>query len=52
MGKIAFFTLADESSQIQLYLEKATLDKSTENKDILGNFAQLTDLVDVGDLQD
>ena len=49
MGKLAFFTLADESSQIQLFLEKATLDKSSENKDILGNFAQLTDLVDVGD---
>ncbi len=49
MGKLAFFTLADETSQIQLFLEKATLDKSVTKTDVLGNFAQLTDLVDVGD---
>ena len=28
MGKLAFFTLADESGPIQLYLEKATLASS------------------------
>ena len=41
MGKLAFFTLADESGTIQLYLERAALGES---------FEQLTDLVDAGDL--
>ena len=41
MGKLAFFTLADESGTIQLYLERASLGD---------RFGQLTDLVDAGDL--
>ena len=41
MGKLAFFTLADETGTIQLFLEKATLGDS---------FAQLSSLVDAGDL--
>ncbi len=49
MGKLAFFTLADETSQIQLFLEKAALDQSATNEELLGDFSQLTDLVDVGD---
>ena len=49
MGKLAFFTLADETDQIQLFLEKATLEQSTDTSNFVGNFSQLTDLVDVGD---
>ncbi len=48
MGKLAFFTLADETGPIQLYIEKATLAAAQP-----GNpeaFAQLTTLVDAGDL--
>jgi lysyl-tRNA synthetase class 2 len=41
MGKLAFFTLADETGTIQLFLEKATLGEA---------FAQITTLVDAGDL--
>ena len=41
MGKLAFFTLADETGSIQPYLEKASLGES---------FSQLTTLVDAGDL--
>ncbi len=48
MGKLAFFTLADESGPIQLYLEKATLAGS--QPDNPEAFAQLTSLVDAGDL--
>ena len=45
MGKLAFFTLVDESGPIQLYLEKATLDAAAPE-----SFAQITSLVDAGDL--
>jgi lysyl-tRNA synthetase class 2 len=45
MGKLAFFTLADETGPIQLYLEKATLEAASPEA-----FAQLTTLVDAGDL--
>jgi lysyl-tRNA synthetase, class II len=45
MGKLAFFTLVDESGPIQLYLEKAALDAAAPEA-----FAQLTTLVDAGDL--
>jgi len=45
MGKLAFFTLVDESGPIQLYLEKATLDAAAAE-----SFAQITSLVDAGDL--
>jgi len=41
MGKLAFFTLADETGPIQLFLEKASLGEA---------FQQLTALVDAGDL--
>jgi len=40
MGKLAFFTLADATGPIQLFLEKASLGDA---------FAQLTSLVDAGD---
>ena len=41
MGKLAFFTLADETGTIQLFLEKSSLGDA---------FAQITSLVDAGDL--
>jgi lysyl-tRNA synthetase class 2 len=50
MGKLAFFTLADESGPIQLYLEKATLDAASPDSPPPGSFAHLTTLVDAGDL--
>ena len=62
MGKLAFFTLADETGPIQLYLEKATLDgvpgegaaadgvAGPEGTAKPGNFAQISSLVDAGDL--
>jgi lysyl-tRNA synthetase class 2 len=53
MGKLAFFTLVDESGPIQLYLEKATLDgpSTTDSTGASPSaFAQLTTLVDAGDL--
>ena len=45
MGKLAFFTLADESGPIQLFIDKATLAASNPEA-----FQQLTSLVDAGDL--
>jgi lysyl-tRNA synthetase class 2 len=48
MGKLAFFTLADESGPIQLFIEKATLAESMP--DDPEAFAHLTSLVDAGDL--
>ena len=50
MGKLAFFTLADESGPIQLYLEKATLDAASPDAPPPGDFAHITSLVDAGDL--
>ena len=44
MGKLAFFTLADETGSIQLFLEKAGLEAQQE-----GWFKQITTLVDSGD---
>ena len=44
MGKLAFFTLADETGTIQLFLEKAGLEEQRE-----GWFKQITGLVDAGD---
>ena len=44
MGKLAFFTLADETGTIQLFLEKAGLEARQE-----GSFKQITSLVDAGD---
>ena len=40
MGKLAFFTLADETGPIQLFIEKAALEEG---------FKQITSLVDAGD---
>jgi lysyl-tRNA synthetase class 2 len=50
MGKLAFFTLADESGPIQLFLEKATLEAASPEAPPPGAFAQITSLVDAGDL--
>ncbi|MFZ9851001.1 MAG: OB-fold nucleic acid binding domain-containing protein, partial [Vulcanococcus sp.] len=50
MGKLAFFTLADESGPIQLFLDKATLDAAAPDSPPPGAFAHLTSLVDAGDL--
>lgn len=44
MGKLAFFTLADETGTIQLFLEKAVLEAQVE-----GWYKQITSLVDAGD---
>ena len=49
MGKLAFFNLADESGTIQLFLEKATIESKAKELQGGTSFAQLTDLVDVGD---
>jgi lysyl-tRNA synthetase class 2 len=48
MGKLAFFTLADETGPIQLFIEKATLE--AEIPEDPEAFAHLTSLVDAGDL--
>jgi lysyl-tRNA synthetase class 2 len=48
MGKLAFFTLADESGAIQLFLEKGTLAAGMPEDPKA--FANLTALVDAGDL--
>ena len=48
MGKLAFFTLADETGPIQLYIEKATLAGSIPEDPEA--FAHITTLVDAGDL--
>ena len=48
MGKLAFFTLVDETGPIQLFLEKATLLASMPEDPEA--FAHLTSLVDAGDL--
>ncbi len=47
MGKLAFFTLADESGTIQLYIDRATLLEA--HPDQPDGFAQLTTLTDIGD---
>ncbi|MEA5421794.1 lysine--tRNA ligase [Synechococcus sp. CCY9201] len=48
MGKLAFFTLADQSGPIQLFIDKATLAASLPEDPEA--FAHLTSLVDAGDL--
>ena len=47
MGKLAFFTLADETGPIQLFIEKATLEAALPGDPEA--FAHLTTLVDAGD---
>ncbi len=49
MGKIAFFTLLDESGSIQLFLEKSTLEEFDVLKEDPSVFKQITDFVDSGD---
>jgi len=47
MGKLAFFTLADETGPIQLYIDKASLEAAhPHNPDV---FSQITTLTDAGD---
>ncbi|MBW3042844.1 lysine--tRNA ligase [Prochlorococcus marinus] len=49
MGKLAFFTLSDETGTIQLFLEKATLNQYENCPNEEKNFENLTSLVDSGD---
>ncbi len=49
MGKLAFFTLADETGTVQLFLEKATLNQKTNSENLKNNFENVTSLVDSGD---
>ncbi len=49
MGKLAFFTIADETGTIQLFLEKATLNKIESIEEPQNNFKNITSLVDSGD---
>jgi lysyl-tRNA synthetase class 2 len=47
MGKLAFFTLADDSGSIQLYIDKASLTAAHPNQPDI--FLHLTTLTDIGD---
>ncbi len=49
LGKLAFFTLSDETGTIQLFLEKVSLDKGPLDHHGKGGFTQITTLVDSGD---
>ena len=49
MGKLAFFTLSDETGIIQLFLEKATLNRNEDSENPKNNFENITSLVDSGD---
>ncbi len=49
MGKLAFFTLLDETGTIQLFLEKATLNQNETSQNQKNNFQNITSLVDSGD---
>ena len=49
MGKLAFFTLSDETGKIQLFLEKATLNGNEDSENPKNNFENITSLVDSGD---
>ncbi len=49
MGKLAFFTLADETGTVQLFLEKASLNQNENIKNSKNNFENITSLVDSGD---
>ena len=49
MGKLAFFTLADETGTVQLFLEKATLNQNKNSENSKNNFENITSLVDSGD---
>ena len=45
MGKLAFLKLADDSGEVQLYVDRSALDERRE-----GAFAEVKSLVDVGDI--
>ncbi len=49
MGKLAFFTLADETGTVQLFLEKSTLNRNEDSENPKNNFQNITSLVDSGD---
>ncbi len=49
LGKLAFYTIADETGQIQLFLEKAFLEGLSSQEEQNNAFTELTTLVDVGD---
>ena len=51
MGKLAFFTLADETGTIQLYLEKATLNKNENGDNPKKNFSEAEIIVKVKEPQ-
>jgi len=49
MGKLAVFTIADETGTIQLIIEKATLNQNKNSENAKNNFEIITSLVDSGD---
>ena len=49
MGKLAFFTLSDETGTVQLFLEKASLNQNEDSEKSKNNFENITSLVDSGD---
>ncbi len=50
MGKLAFFTLADESGTIQLYIERSALEPADPAQpEVPDSFQQITTLTDAGD---
>ena len=49
LGKLAFFTLSDETGTIQLFLDKATLNKIEDGQQPNKNFENITSLIDSGD---
>ena len=49
MGKIAFFTICDQAGQIQLYLDKKTINLNLEKQKLL-TFEDIKEIVDIGDL--
>ena len=49
MGKLAFFTLSDETGTVQLFLEKSTLNRNQDSENPKNNFENITSLVDSGD---
>ena len=49
MGKIAFFRISDQEGSIQLYLEKISIDKDHNENEKCLTFADLKEIVDIGD---
>ena len=48
MGKISFFTISDQESQIQLYLDKTIINCNLENQKLL-SYEDIKEIVDIGD---